>query len=95
MKKLQFPLAALLLAAAVVPGYAQQPSSVQGADPSTAQRQDCGMDNRSRHDHGMEKGTGPASKRSCADMDTKKEPKVTESGAAVKGHDHGKFHKGQ
>lgn len=95
MKKLQFPLAALLLAAAVVPGYAQQAGSGQGTGPSAAQRQDCGMDSRSRHEHGMEKGTGPAGKRPCPDVDKKSEPKAKESGSMPMGHDHGKFNKGQ
>lgn len=92
MTKLKFFVAGLVIASAAATGFAQSP--VPGANPSAPQAQDCGMD-RPRHDHGMEKGTGPAGKRPCGDADKKTPSKSPESVPGNKGHDHGKFHKGQ
>lgn len=92
MSKIQYLVASLVIAGAATSVLAQ--STAPGTNPSAPQAQDCGMD-RPRHDHGMEKGTGPAGKRPCVDADQKPPSKSPESTTGNKGHDHGKFHKGQ
>lgn len=95
MTKTKFLAAACLLAASAATVSAQQPTAVPIGERAAAQPQDCVKDNRPRHDHGTEKGTGPAGKLGCEGADKKTDTTQADSGSAKNGHDHGKFHKGQ
>lgn len=91
-------LIALLAIAGCVGAYAQQP-----AEPAAAAKAEgCPKDAVAPHNHGAEKGTGPAAKKPCqsasAAVKTAKaaEPADAASSAkAIKGHDHAKIHKNQ
>lgn len=85
----------LALVTTVTSVLAQQPNSTPSSERSAAQPQDCGSASRTRHDHGMEKGTGPAGKRSCTNTEKEPAKQSPDSAPSPKGHDHGKFHKGQ
>ena len=88
-------LAAFVLAANAATVLAQQPTSARTGERPAAQPQDCVTDNRPRHGHGMEMAVGPAGKRGCEGADKKADNTSANSGQSPKGHDHGKFHKGQ
>lgn len=99
MRKFQICLTAALVSLPVYSVLAQQagqdpslPKGVQTPNPGF----ECAKDIGARHDHGLEKGTGPAGKRSCTDGLSSKAASVGEPiQPPIRGHDHGKFHKGQ
>lgn len=57
---------------------------------------ECAKGTGARHDHGLEKGTGPVGKRPCSDGLPPKAATAEEpTRPTMRGHDHGRFHKGQ
>lgn len=99
MRKYQLCLAAVLVSLPAYPVLAQQPGQ-EASLPKDVQTPtpgfECAKGTGARHDHGLEKGTGPAGKRPCTDG---LPPKVASAEEPIRppirGHDHGKFHKGQ
>jgi hypothetical protein len=87
--------AAFVFAASAATVSAQQLAPVPIGERPAAQPQDCVTDSWPRHDHGMEKGVGPAGKRVCEGADKKADTTPANSSPPKNRHDHGKFHKGQ
>lgn len=99
MRNYQLWLATALVTLPAYSVLAQQPGQeatlpkvVQTPNPAS----ECAKGTGARHDHGLEKGTGPAGKRPCSDGLPPKATSAEEpTRPAMRGHDHGKFHKGQ
>lgn len=99
MRKYQICLAAALVSLSAYSVLAQQPgeeaSLPKNVEPSNPGLE-CAKGTGARHDHGLEKGTGPAGKGSCTDGLPSKAASAGEpTQPPIRGHDHGKFHKGQ
>lgn len=99
MRNYQLWLATALVTLPAYSVLAQQPgqeASLPKVEQTSNPVFECSKDTGSRHDHGLEKGTGPAGKRPCSDGRPPKAESAEEpTRPAMRGHDHGKFHKGQ
>jgi hypothetical protein len=86
--------AAIALAVAALTGYAQEAPKPAAArqEPVVAAMSSaqCAAIRRARHDHGIERNTGPMSIKGCGPTNV-----AAADSKALPGHDHGKFHKNQ
>jgi hypothetical protein len=82
--------AAVILSLGAIAAYAQNPVTPAVPAASAASSTDCAAAKKDRHDHGVERGTGPAGTKGCATTAATKA-----NSKPIKGHDHAKFHKNQ